>query len=194
MFERFTKSTRAAVIEAQQQARDLHSPVIDVEHILLGVLMRADTPLQTLLDEVGLTHDAATADLSADLDQPLGPEDAEALKSIGIDLDAIRRSLDDTFGPDALDRAQTSQIPDESKGWLGRVFGGNHVSFSPGAKKTIELALREAIARKENEITAEHLLLGVVRAPNATTKRLIEAHIALPDLRRRVTALLDRAA
>ena len=43
MFERFTKSTRAAVIEAQQQARDLHSPIIDVEHILLGVLMRPPT-------------------------------------------------------------------------------------------------------------------------------------------------------
>lgn len=155
--------------------------------------MRADEPLQTLLDDVGLTHEAVVAEMTTD--HPLGPEDAEALKSIGIDLDAIRRSLDDTFGPDALDRAQTSPTPpDEPKGWLARMFGGNHLSFSAGAKKTIELALREAIAHKDNEITAEHLLLGVVRAPNATTKQLIEAHIALPDLRRRVMALLDRAA
>ncbi|HEY5856384.1 MAG TPA: Clp protease N-terminal domain-containing protein [Aldersonia sp.] len=193
MFERFTRSARAVVIAAQEQARDLHSPTIDVEHVLLGVLATADGPLRAMLDDVGLTHDTVTAEMSTE--HPLGPEDAEALRSIGIDLDAIRRSLDDTFGPDALDRAQASPTPpDEPKGWLGRVLGGNHIPFSAAAKKTLELALREAIARKDSEITAEHLLLGIVRAPNATTKQLIEAHIALPDLRRRVTALLDRAA
>lgn len=191
MFERFTSSARAAVIAAQQQARDLHSPSIDVEHMLLGVLDTAGGSLATMLDDVGLTRDAVAADLATE-DEPLGPEDADALRSIGIDLDAIRRSLDDTFGPDALDRAQTAS--EEPKGWLNRVFGGNHVPFTAPAKKVLELALREAIARKENAITGEHLLLGIVRAPNATTKAVIEGHIALPDLRRRVVALLDRAA
>ncbi|WP_068277810.1 Clp protease N-terminal domain-containing protein [Aldersonia kunmingensis] len=195
MFERFSKDARAAVIAAQDQARGLNSPVIDVEHILLGVLASADHPLAILLEQHGLTLDAATSALSAGIDQPgsepFGEEDAEALRSIGIDLDAVRRSLAETFGEDAVERPTADS--DEPRGFLARLRG-NHIPFTPGAKKTLELALREAIARKDDRIATEHLLLGILRAPSAVARGLVEAHIPIGDLRAKVLDLLDRAA
>lgn len=190
MFERFGRDARAAVISAQEQARSMNSPVIDVEHVLLGVLAGADRPLATLLDECGLRIDAAQADLAAQRSAgPLGEEDAEALRSIGIDLDAVRASLAETFGADALDRTAAA----EPRGFLARLRG-NQIRFTSGAKKTLELALREAIARKDDRIGSEHLLLGILRAPSDVARGLIEAHIPIGDLRAKVLDLLDRAA
>ncbi len=41
--------------------------------------------------------------------------------------------------------------------------------FTPGAKKALELSLREAIAAGDREIGAEHVLLGVLREGGAET-------------------------
>ena len=44
------------------------------------------------------------------------------------------------------------------------------VPFSPQAKKTLELSLREALKLGHNYIGTEHLLLGVLRGGTATRK------------------------
>lgn len=190
MFQRFSNSARAAVLAAQEQARDGNRPVIDVEQLLLGIIATADAPLATMLDDLGLSRDAVQEALDeAGRAQPLGAADAVALRSIGIDLDAVRRSLEETFGPDALDRTPPAE---ESRGFLARLRG-NHIPFTAGAKKVLELGLREAIARKDDRIETEHLLLGVLRAPNDTTRGLIEPRIGVAELRGKVLDLLDRA-
>ncbi len=189
MFERFTKAARFAVVGAHEQARELKSPRIDVEHVLLGVLSTADKDLTTLLDRVGLTYDDVRAHIAENRrSEALGAEDAEALKSIGIDLDAVRESLEATFGDDALDRA----VPEERRGWFGR--RGGHIPFTPGAKKVLELSLREALAHKDDHIASEHILLGVLRAPSDKARAVIEEHVAVAELRRQIGELLDRAA
>lgn len=58
----------------------------------------------------------------------------------------------------------------------------------------LELALREALAHRDNRIGSEHVLLAIVRAPNDVARSVIEAHVPLPELRRRVVQVLDRAA
>ena len=188
MFERFTRTARVAVVVAQEEARMADSSHIEVEHVLLGVLHKPDPALGKLLADVGLTVEDARSRLPGIVEGPLGKEDAEALKSIGIDLDAVRASLEANFGADALDR----ELPDSRRGFFGGRMG--HIPFTSSAKKTLELALREAIRRQDKSIGAEHILLAILRAPSPTARAMVEAHLPIADLRERVLALLDRAA
>ncbi|MFE7800644.1 Clp protease N-terminal domain-containing protein [Nocardia sp. NPDC057440] len=194
MFERFSRAARTAIVMAQEDARELRSSTIDVEHVLLGVLSQGEPELRELLAEAGITHEGVQRRLAqTGKSQPLGEEDAEALRSIGIDLDAVRESLEANFGEDALDRAMPEQ---ERRGLFGRSRGGNfgHIPFARDGKKVVELSLREALARKDKTIESTHLLLGILRAPNATTTRLLGGSAAIAELRPKVHALLDRAA
>ncbi|WP_433601158.1 Clp protease N-terminal domain-containing protein [Nocardia sp. CA-135953] len=192
MFERFSRSARTAIVIAQEDARELRAPKIEVEHVLLGLLAQGEPDLKLLLEEAGLTHRAVLDSLGQEAeDQPLGAEDAEALRSIGIDLDAVRESLEATFGEDALERA----VPEErSRFGHGRDRNWGHIPFTREAKKVLELGLREALARKDRSIESGHLLLGILRAPNATTTRILGGSEAIDALRPKVHALLDRAA
>ncbi|NUP28698.1 MAG: Clp protease [Nocardia sp.] len=194
MFERFARNARMAVVAAQEQARELHSPEIRVEHLLLGLLEQGGPQLQLLLERSGLTLDSAHGSLGAvSGDEPLGPGDAEALRSIGIDLDAVRESLEAGFGADALDRAVPS---DGSRAPRGRRRGGRfgHIPFTPGAKKVLELSLREALARKDKSIETGHVLLGILRAPGPVATELLGGTAGIARLRGEVHTLLDKAA
>src|SRR5258708_5639493 len=54
---------------------------------------------------------------------------------------------------------------EEVKGIIGIGKGAvsGHIPFTPRAKKTLELALREALQLNHNYIGTEHILLGVIR-------------------------------
>lgn len=191
MFERFSRSARTAIVIAQEDARELRAPRIEVEHVLLGVLSQGGPELQTLLEEAGITHGDAMKILGRHgKGRPLGAEDAEALRSIGIDLDAVRESLEATFGEDALERA----VPEQRQGRFGRGREWGNIPFARDAKKVLELGLREALARKDKSIESGHLLLGILRAPNETTSYILGGAQAIDELRPKVHALLDRAA
>ena len=192
MFERFSRAARTVIVIAQEDARELRAPRIEVEHVLLGLLAQGEPELKTLLEEAGLTHREVLKTLGQQAKgQPLGAADAEALRSIGIDLDAVRESLEATFGEDALERA----VPEErSRFGRGHDRNWGHIPFTRDAKKVLELGLREALARKDRSIESGHLLLGILRAPNATTTRILGGSKAIDALRPKVHALLDRAA
>ena len=83
-----------------------------------------------------------------------GRLDADALRSIGIDLDDVRRRVEETFGAGALD-----DVPERT----GRRRGRNrHIPFTGRAKKSLERGLRQAITLGDTRIGSEHLLLGVL--------------------------------
>ena len=151
MFERFTKAARDAVVLAQAEAAALGEDHIGTEHLLLGVAGGPGEAARVLADH-GATPEALRA---AALPRPEGPLDAGALASIGIDLDEIRRRVEASFGPGALER-----------GHRPRRRAGS-VRMTPGAKKSLELALREALARGDRHIGAEHVLLGLLRDERA---------------------------
>src|SRR6476620_3808868 len=101
MFERFTDEAREVVVRAQEEARRLHHHYIGTEHLLLGLLDRPGAPVAMILTRHGLTRDAA---IEAIRSFTAGDGlDAEALGTVGIDLDAVRSSVEATFGPGALD-------------------------------------------------------------------------------------------
>ena len=136
MFERFTIEARQTVVGAQHEARRLHSGRIGTEHLLLALLLQP-TPSAAVLTRHGLTRDEVT----------------EAVRSYVGDggLDAVRSSVEASFGPGALDR------PSRERGPAG------HIPFTPRAKKVLELSLREAIAMRSKSIADGHIALGLLR-------------------------------
>jgi ATP-dependent Clp protease ATP-binding subunit ClpA len=193
MFERFTDRARTVVKQAQVEARALRHDRVGTEHLLLALMAEEGGLAARALREAG----ADRADLRARIvayegtgPHELGDADAAALKAIGIDLDAVRRKVEESFGEGAL------RPPTPSRRGLFRRRVGEYVGpFSPRAKKVLELSLREALRLKHNYIGTEHLLLGLIREGEGLgAVVLTDAGIGLDDLRERVLEALRTVA
>ena len=69
---------------------------------------------------------------------------AKALESLGISLEAVRQHVEEMIGEGQ--QAPSKRIP-----------------YTPGAKKALELSLREALQLGHHYIGTEHILLGLIR-------------------------------
>ncbi|TDE09646.1 Clp protease N-terminal domain-containing protein [Jiangella asiatica] len=203
MFERFTTEARDTVVQAQREARELRHRWIGTEHLLLALLRRPDAPGVATLTRLGVTASAArsavTAVVAGDDGGPLGEDDTEALRSLGIDLDEVRRRAEAAFGEGALDTPL-----DVDRGRRFGLFrrrlsssdrGPGHLPFVPRAKKALELSLREALALKDKHIGTEHLVLGLLRGDDQLMRGVLERLGVEPGaVRSEVVADLRRAA
>ncbi|MFD3508993.1 Clp protease N-terminal domain-containing protein [Nocardia sp. NPDC058666] len=191
MFEKFSREAKLAVVNAQADAKELGAKQIGPEHVLLGAVSNAEPDLRAVLDAHGITVDGVRAALAARTGEPpLGADDAEALRSIGIDLDAVRAGVAENFGPRAWEQAE----PEAERGVFARLLGSGRIPFTGPAKKTLELALREAIHRKDREICSTYLVLGVLRGADPASTDLLGGRAAVAGLRTDLYAMLDRAA
>ena len=111
---RFTDRARGSVVLAQEQARLMNHNYIGTEHLLLGLIATAD----------GVAF--------------------RALRSLGVDLDAVIKQVDDMIG-------RGSATPE------------GHIPFTPRSQKVLEIALREALQLGHNYIGTEHILLALIR-------------------------------
>jgi len=68
-----------------------------------------------------------------------------------------------------------------------------HIPFTPRAKKTLELALREALQLHHNYIGTEHILLGLIREKEGAGPQILAAHADLLAIRAAVLDLLPAA-
>jgi ATP-dependent Clp protease ATP-binding subunit ClpA len=184
MFERFTDRARRVVVIAQQTARERGVQHIRTEHLLLALYRVPDNLALTVL----AAHSVTQADIEADLDRQAGPSDAEALATLGIDLDEVRRQVEEAFGPGALDRTRAAR---GKEGWWG-----GHIPFDRASKKALELALREAILIGHDYIGCEHILLGLLHTETGAAHdvlhgrgvRLDSSRIIVEELVRRKQA------
>ena len=199
MYERFTSEARDAVMEAQSEARTLAHDHVGTEHLLLGVLglpvggdprLPAHEPAgiaPRVLADLGITPDRARAEVRRLLSRQepgLTDADAEALRSIGIDVDEIRRRVEEDFGPGALDAPA---------GITGRRRSAGPV-FTSEAKHALELAVRESMRLGDRHIGAEHLLLAIA-APDGLSADILQSLGADPAVvRTRVLEQRGRAA
>jgi ATP-dependent Clp protease ATP-binding subunit ClpC len=143
VFERFTDRARRVLTFAQDEARQLNHSFIGTEHILLGLIREGDG--------VG----------------------AQALRSLGISLQAVRDKVQETIGT------------------AGTVPGGSP-PFTPLAKKVLELALREALQLNHSYIGTEHILLGLVREGEGVAATvLVSLGADLPRVRQEVNSLMS---
>jgi ATP-dependent Clp protease ATP-binding subunit ClpA len=203
MFERFTTAARETVQRARGEAIAAHRRYIGTEHILISLLATDRGVAYGVLSSAGLTAAGVRAEalrLVPPPTEPLGPADAEALRAIGIDLDAVIASVESTFGEGAL-RAPDDDGPRRRRGLFRRGGGGvptgshDNPHFSPRAKKVLELSLREALRRGDDHIGAEHILLGLIReGEGLAAKILTDTGLSLDALRTAVDRGLDEAA
>jgi ATP-dependent Clp protease ATP-binding subunit ClpA len=158
MFERFSDAARASVAGAQDEARQLDSGHIGTEHLLIALAAEPRGLGGRVLRELGATAD----DLRADARRLAGPGtiDRDALATLGIDLDEVRRRVEETFGPGAL-------RPPSCGGRSG------HIPFTPKSKKSLERALHSSRALGDNFIGTEHILLGLARVDEGTAARIL---------------------
>jgi hypothetical protein len=187
VFERFTRDARAVVISTQDICQGLGVDEVRPVHLLLA-LTEEGSGVRDVLAAHGITTDAVADCLGVAPPAPpapLGDDDAVALRSLGIDLDAIREAVERQFGEGALDADTASEKPaagraarsadDEEDTWAARRrFGlGGHIRFGRGAKKVLELSLREALRTGAREIRTEHIALGVLRADDEAVAMLL---------------------
>jgi ATP-dependent Clp protease ATP-binding subunit ClpA len=72
----------------------------------------------------------------------------------------------------------------------GNATVSGHIPFTPRAKKTLELALREALQLHHNYIGTEHILLGVMREGDGVGAQILKQHAELGQIRAAVIELL----
>jgi hypothetical protein len=153
MFERFTVAARLAVVEAREQALSRRADRIGSEHVLLALFSGPENLAVTVLAAFGVDRTAVEEAVGSGPSEGAADLDAEALATLGIDLDEVRRQVEQAFGPGALDRAGAAG---------GRRRG--HLPFDRTARKALGLALREAIRMEHNYIGTEHIVLGLMQA------------------------------
>jgi ATP-dependent Clp protease ATP-binding subunit ClpA len=81
---------------------------------------------------------------------------------------------------------------EEVKGIVGIGKGAvsGHIPFTPRAKKTLELALREALQLRHTYIGTEHILLGVIREGDGVAAQIMKGHADPAAVRMAVLDLL----
>ena len=183
MFERFHQDARRAVRRAQHEAAGAGQGRIGCEHLLLGLLAEPG-PAAAALSAAGLEPSTLRSRLPrGPLAEP-DPLDADALASIGIDLDQVRRAAEATFGPGALDRTAPA-----------RTRRPGLMPFTAEAKKALELTVRAAQRLRHREITSGHLLIGIIdQGHNRALGLLTESDIDPAGLRADVLSRLATAA
>jgi ATP-dependent Clp protease ATP-binding subunit ClpA len=86
------------------------------------------------------------------------------LEAHGITLKGARQEVTELIGP-------------------GKQEPGKHIPFTPRAKKTLELALREALQLHHNYIGTEHILLGLIREDDGVAAQIMRKHADLLEIR-----------
>jgi ATP-dependent Clp protease ATP-binding subunit ClpA len=171
MFERFTVPARTVVVGAQEQARSRRAERIRTEHLLLALFTTPDDLAATILNTFGVDREAV--ERAVDDRRTDGPvPDASALAVLGIDLDQVRRQVEEAFGPGALER---------TGGAGGR--RGRHLPFEQEARKVLGSALREAQRMRHRHIGTEHIMLGLLIAEGAARDILAERGVRLEAAR-----------
>src|SRR5579863_2847219 len=97
---------------------------------------------------------------------------ARAVAGFGVTLEGARREVAAIVSP-------------------GQSAPTGHIPFTPRAKKTLELALREALQLSHNYIGTEHILLGLIREGDGVAALVLRQHGDLLAIR---TAVLDLLA
>lgn len=191
MFEKFTDDARIAVVQAQAIARRWADPEIGAQHLLAALIDAPNTPPGRLLAEHQIGWEQLTQEL-AKISRRGGVTDAdsEALRDLGIDVEAVVRQVESTHGENAL-RGSGETSESSGRGRLFGLFGGEknrgHIPFTTEAKRVLTRTLHEAVQLGDRHIDGEHMLLSLVSTPGVCADLLtaygldhatIRAHLA----------------
>ena len=119
-----SEQARRVVELARAEADGFGHSYLGPEHLVLGVLRHGDSGASRVLRSFGVTLESARAALGRLADRGVlpgpRPSDAELLGSLGIDLEAVRRSTEQSFGGTAVGWAVREATRARRRG-VGRV-------------------------------------------------------------------------
>src|SRR5262245_30613130 len=134
------------------EARRLGHRSVGTEHVLLALTRDPEGSASRILRQLDVSHgDIAESPCIAGT--PTRRIDADALASLGIDLESVREQLDETFGPGALEQTRT--------GCLG---------IMPRLKMALAYAVDYA---DEGPVQDEHVLLGLLSVPDSLATHIL---------------------
>jgi hypothetical protein len=119
-----SEHTRRVLELARAEAEGSGHRYLGPEHLVLGLLADGDSEASRLLGSLGVALSAARAELGRLAEGGVvpgpRPSDAELLGTLGIDLEAIRRTTERAFGDTAVGRA-VREATRARRGGVGRV-------------------------------------------------------------------------
>ena len=179
----FTAAARAIQMGGFEHARRLGLPYVGCEHWLVA-LAAADHPAAAALREHGVTPERveeqavrlAGGGLFGDLDR-------NALAAVGIDVDAVRDRMTETFGLEALSRASHAARPRPVIGprWDPRRQGpgihanGVFLPHSPDVGQCLLGARAEQLARHDAQIGVELLAMSLLSVTTGLVPPILAA-------------------
>ena len=147
MFDRFTSSVLEVVENARIEARDLGHNYIGTEHLLIALSARPDLTAGRAIHECGIETVRLREGLTRLLAGPPS-DDATLLRTLGIDLHAVRQTVERTLGQDAVEAAR----PARRQRWFRQRRGScrsillGEMGVTPRLKRSFELAVKQAHA------------------------------------------------
>src|SRR5579859_3893625 len=167
MFERCNEPARQVMDLTCEEADRLRHDYVGPEHVLAGLARQAGSRTAGILWASGLGGEAVRGGLDRLVDQGRLPgpwrNKADLLRTLGIDLGAVQRAVETSFGSEAV-RAASRRALGRSRLREDPVICGSPLTGrAMVAKRAFHLATREADTLGHRDISPEHLLLGVLR-------------------------------
>ena len=170
MFERFTDTARHVVVQAQADARRLGHNYIGCEHLLLAAAASAE-PASAVLRDQGVTPERIEAAFGPDALTGAFPAACRSRRPAwgkGPLAELTRRRRARRGAPlPAGPRGNAPLLPGPAP--------GGHIPFTPRAKKSLELSLREAKALHDNYIGVQHLTLALLALKDGMVPMILSA-------------------
>jgi Clp amino terminal domain, pathogenicity island component len=187
-----SEPTRRVIELAREEAASFGHRYVGPEHLVLGVLRDGNSRAAQVLQARGVDLPAARAALRQLADRGVvpgpRPSDAELLGTLGIDLEAVRRSTEQAFGRTAVGWAIREATRARRRG-VGRVPRTPLCDPPLLATQATDLASQQAKTLGVGVIGPELLLLGVLkdiqtpwpRCMNNPWVRQLHASVGLPE-------------
>jgi ATP-dependent Clp protease ATP-binding subunit ClpA len=155
-----TRPAERYVAAGAGEARRLGHGYVGTEHVLLALTRDPGGGAAKALGRLGVTHDDVAG--SAFLAGMWAPEiDPHALATLGIELEAVRERLEESFGHGALERTRAGMPPPPT----ARIR-----CIAPRLKQALELAVGRA---GDGPVRDEHVLLGMLAVPDSLAARAL---------------------
>jgi ATP-dependent Clp protease ATP-binding subunit ClpA len=137
------------------EARRFGHNYVGTEHVLLALVRDADGGAVRVLGQLAVTPDGIEQALTCWLGRggPPGKIDPHALAALGIDFEAVRERLEQTFGAGALEETRSACL-----------------GIAPRLKLALAYALDLAAGAP---LLDEHVLLGMLRVPESVAARVL---------------------
>ena len=150
---------------AAAEARALGHDHIGTEHLLLALSGSRTGSAAIALEGLGIAADQIRDRLLGKLSRPPTPRlDADALATLGIDLERVRERLEDAFGPGAIEQTTSGCM-----------------RIAPRAKLALAYAVDEAGGQTVGD---NHVLIGLLRTKDSlAAKVLAELGVSIERLR-----------